>query len=155
MKEFKYNSAFFQNLTKENHRWNSEAVDTYNCIAFAAGDSTQPWWPFYGNYWPLPFPPEEESDSLEAFVEGFLELDYKVCENGNLEDGYEKVALYGFKREAETTIKHAAIQFSNGEWGSKMGGDKSPDIVHSTPEAVVGLRYGKILQFLKRPRRLG
>jgi hypothetical protein len=61
-----------------------------------------------------------------------------------LEDGYEKVALYG----NTFLYSHAARQLPNGKWSSKLG--RSEDIEHDTPDDVAGGLYGEVHQYMKR-----
>lgn len=64
----------------------------YNCIAWAAGRTDNPWWPTSGGdaYWPSNAPDQE---TIEAFVSAFTIIDYRPCESGDAETGYEKIAL--------------------------------------------------------------
>ena len=130
-------------------RISSEFDPGYNCIAYAAGDNTQPWEPMNsaavtsaGTYWPagvvaLP--------TVSAYVAAFATLGYEVCDSADHEDGYEKVALY---TNAEGTPVHAAREVDAGLWTSKMGG--AEDIEHSAPLNVAGMIYGTPTTFLRR-----
>ena len=62
-----------------------------------------------------------------------------------LEQGFEKVALYGTALE----YSHAARQLPSGKWSSKLG--KDVDIEHDTPNDVAGGVYGEVMQIMKRP----
>src|SRR5438034_8858838 len=83
----------FPKLSKELYGVTSDETEDYNCIAYAAGDTTLWWWPDpLGEYhWPLNAPREQ---SVRAFVETFCQLGYEECETGLLETGFEKVAIY-------------------------------------------------------------
>lgn len=89
----------------------------YNCIAFAAGDTSDWWWPS-GNpqesFWPNQAPVEE---TLAAFIAAFSTRGYAECTNGDFETGFEKVAIYCLGNAP----KHAARMLPNGDWVSKMG----------------------------------
>src|SRR5262249_23168223 len=68
----------------------------YNGIAWAAGDTTEWWWPTElgsrrRGYWP---PGAPRLETLEAFRDAFATLGYVVCNDDRLEPGYEKVALF-------------------------------------------------------------
>ena len=69
---------------------------SYNCIAFAAGDTTRKWDPGMlpqpGYFWP-PRALENDNDSIDALMHAFAEIGYEVCENGGLEIGWT-ISLY-------------------------------------------------------------
>ncbi|MCP3882920.1 MAG: hypothetical protein GY701_31660 [Sulfitobacter sp.] len=119
----------------------------YNCIAYAAGD-TQRWWeppsPFRGGtYWPPGAPAEI---TIEAYVAAFQTLGYQPCEDGDPEDGIEKVAL--FQKDGLPT--HAARQsLDTGSWESKLG--QGYDITHEEVDGVGGSDYGEPVIFMSRP----
>ena len=125
----------------------SEAGTNYNCIAWAAGCDTTPWWPVPHGvaYWPPGVPRLEK---LASFVAAFVSLGYAECESDSLEDGFEKVAIL----ELDGKPTHAARQIVSGPdrglWTSKLG--KSIDISHSL-KAVCGSLYGRVAVVLKRP----
>lgn len=121
----------------------------YNCVAFAAGDTSQ-WWealeePEPGYYWPPEAFSDDDNGDIEALKRCFSALGYEECGNGDLESGYTKVALYAIKKD---DYKHAAIQEENGEWSSKLG--DGFDIRHKTAQCVCGPRYGKIMGYMRR-----
>ncbi len=62
----------------------------YNCIAWAAHDTQNWWWPHPDAYWPDGIP---ETESLDSFVLAFEQRGYSACDDGSLEAGYEKLAL--------------------------------------------------------------
>ncbi|PSO43049.1 hypothetical protein BRC19_03300 [Candidatus Saccharibacteria bacterium QS_5_54_17] len=117
--------------------------DRYNCIAWAAGSTNRWWWPSQFSYWP-------EEAALECTIEAFEEvyrlLDYEVCEDSSLEDGYEKIAIYADSHGIPT---HAAKQLQNGKWSSKLGGFE--DIEHESLWSLEGNNYGKVVLFMKKP----
>lgn len=83
--------------------------------------------------------------TIEAFLAAFSMLGYEECSSGELEGGYEKVALYADDRGVPT---HAARQLPNGRWTSKLG--HAEDIVHSSLQEI-GNGYGRAVAFLRRP----
>lgn len=108
----------FPNLDPSNARITSSASATYNCVAWAAGDTTAWWWPepqLQGYHWPPGVP---RNVTLQSFVLAFEHLGYRVCTSGMLEEGVEKIALYAAS-DGEPT--HAARQLANGGWTSKLG----------------------------------
>jgi hypothetical protein len=146
-------SADFPNLVfgkNGNHVRTSWNTHRYNCIAWAAGECNQPWWPqSYDAYWP-PYPAIDEA-TLLGFVSAFRTRGYEVCKDGSLEQGFEKVAIYMRPNDPEPT--HAARQLSNGKWTSKLG--DFADITHDTPDDVNGFNrdsYGTPQCYLRRRR---
>jgi hypothetical protein len=103
------------------------SVGSYNCIAWAAGDTHHFMWPHPDLDWPFWSPRLERR---KAFVAAFRELGYRVCDNSRLEFWFEKVALY----ELGNSPKHMARQLRDGTWTSKCGGLE--DITHFTLDAL-------------------
>jgi hypothetical protein len=90
--------------------------------------------------------------TVGAFVLAFGTLGYVACDDGLLEDGVEKIALYA-ELEPDGTLSptHAAVQLPDGYWSSKIGDFE--DITHFTVESLHGPVYGEVVQYLKRPRQ--
>jgi hypothetical protein len=107
---------------------------SYNCIAFAAGDTSRKWDPSMlpepGYYWP-PGALQDDNDDIDALKRAFAQIGFKECDSGDLEPGYQKVALYAV---SEDDWRHAAIQEPTGEWSSKLG--NSYDIRHKAANAL-------------------
>lgn len=128
----------------------SPATPEYNCIAFAANEDFRWWWPIPQDsyYWPENVPREE---NLEAFVKAFETLGYLVCDNDNLERGFEKVAIYV---DDLGKPKHAARQLRNGKWISKLGNyidvEHELDCLREYLLNVGGTDYGTVAVVLKR-----
>ena len=135
----------FPNLNSENCRVTSPATDRYNCISWAAGCNTKWWCPHY--HWPPGVPREVTLSVLSGMFET---LGYEKCENGSLESGYEKVALFASSVDDKDSPKHAARQLSNGWWTSKLGGDV--DIEHRDPKDLNGPDYGIVVCFMRRAK---
>jgi len=120
----------------------SPVDENYNCISHAANDPDRPfwWWPTTDAYWP----DDLMDDSVDNFTRIFCEhLGYGVCTDGELEAGYEKVAIYAVG--SRTT--HMARQLPDGSWTSKLGQNR--DISHTLP-GVENKDYGTVVRFLKR-----
>ena len=131
-------------------RITSPDTATYNCIAWAAKTNSRWWWPdSYGiGYWPI----SERAITVECFVRAFESLGYKICLSDALENGVEKIAIFGIKPpNAEAVPTHAALQLDNGEWTSKLG--PFEDVVHRDVNAVNGPVYGRPLVFMSRTRQ--
>ena len=124
---------------------------TYNCIALLpSGTPLRKWDAEMLPHIPATFgcrrPLKMTTTAYQlTMARMFVHLGYTVCDNGNLEAGWQKVALYAFN---EDNWLHAAIQESSGEWSSKLG--NSYDIRHKTPPCVEGPVYGKVMRFMKR-----
>jgi hypothetical protein len=139
-----YLKEAFPILEKDGFDETSPASAKYNCIAWAAGQETDWWWPYQhpDYYWPEGQPHEV---TLRAFILVFESLGYQQCENGDLEADFEKIAIYALNGKPT----HAARQLRDGRWTSKLGRDI--DISH-TPSGLEGPAYGQVAVYLKRPR---
>ena len=137
----------FPQLVQGNHFETSPVDGNYNCIAWAASDPSNWWWPSEDGYWP-DFAPREET--IEAFIAAFQGLGYIACESGDLELGFEKIALYAIRSGGTLEPTHAARQLPNGKWTSKLG--PLEDISHDTVDCVNGPVYGSVCRYLKRLR---
>ena len=134
----------FPGLVGQEFRITSPTDGSYNCIAWAAGDTTSWWWPHSDerkSHWPAEAPRER---TLDAFRLAFVTLGYLSCDVEEWEEGYEKVALYVDERGLPT---HAARQLPTGRWTSKLG--QSEDIEHSLHD-VEGELYGRVALILRR-----
>lgn len=133
----------FPNLQVGHARITSPKSDSYNCIAYAAGDTSKWWWPdAYGHsYWP---PLAMRVEALPAFQQAYSLLGYQLCANGQHTDGIEKIAV--FQSNGKPT--HAARQLKNGVWTSKMG--PWHDIVHTENCLTGSNEYGSIAFFMQR-----
>lgn len=138
--------VLFPRLRGAIYRLTSPAADSYNCIAWAVGDTSRWWWPDdpVRTYWPVDAP---RLETLAAFGDAFATLGYVPCEQADLESGFEKIALYAADTDGVPT--HAARQLNNGRWTSKLGALE--DIEHAL-EDLTGNVYGSVIQIFKRPR---
>ena len=131
----------FPNLAREEFEIIEQASGQYNCIAYAAGDTSQPWSDEPGDYWP---PQVARNPTVQGLENLFRRLGYQKCRGGRPEVGYQKVALYGSKGLWE----HAALQMPNGRWRSKLG--TGPLIEHETPRGLSGETYGRPQVYMRR-----
>jgi hypothetical protein len=129
----------FPGLAADGYIVASPKTHAYNCVAWAAEDASRWWEP--GICWPGP-----PGDDLAALSGLFAALGYAACEGDELEVGHEKVALYA-NDQGEWT--HAARQLPDGWWTSKLGPDE--DILHRSPQALVGDLYGQVRVIMQRP----
>jgi len=83
-------------------------------------------------------------ESVDSFREAFATLGYVVCNSEQLEDGYEKVAIFALAG----LPKHAARQLVGGRWVSKLG--SSEDIEHALHD-LAGDVYGEVVVVMRRP----
>ena len=134
----------FPNLQEGNFSRESCCTDKYNCVAWAAGDTTKQWVPYL--YWPIDTSIMSGRDYVTSLILVFQGLGYSTCADSLLEVGYEKVAIYGHGIE----WFHAARQLENGKGSSKMGNYE--DIEHDTLGCLVSEIYGQVLCLMKRPR---
>jgi len=153
----------FPYLTKELYEVVEDATDDYNCIAFAAGDKTR-WWepdPLGVYYWPIP----KREYSVPCYTEMFESLGYKQCICSLRKRGFEKVAIYYDPVGCVATLYHAAVlpntpthaarQFPNGYWRSKLGPwelieHKTLKCLNGTDRTGRRTSYGEPTKFLKR-----
>ena len=98
-----------------------------------------------GYFWPDAALDDDGNDDIDARKRAFSTLGFVKCKGGELESGWQKVALYAISMD---DWLHAAIQESNGEWSSKLG--VGYDIRHKTPHCVEGPIYGKVVCILKK-----
>lgn len=133
----------FPRLRGQAYQITSPRDHRYNCIAFAAGDDQNWWWPDAegDDTWPSGV---ARAETVEAFHEAFATLGYVVCGDDRLEPGCEKVALFALAG----LPKHACRQLPSGRWASKLGG--SEDIEHALHD-LTGSEYGNVVLIMKRP----
>jgi hypothetical protein len=139
--------TLFPGLKDSGHRVTSPASRDYNCIAWAAGDTSIWWWPDRDEnndavHWP---PGVSREETLSAFVAAFATLGYVPCDGAEHEQGVEKIALFAL---TDGTPSHAARQLPVGTWTSKLGAME--DVEHPL-NALVGDAYGAVVLVLKRP----
>lgn len=142
----------FPRLASSHYEITSDATDRYNCLAWAIGDEDSWWAPIEGDgiSWPDDLPWEWTLETVQSVL---ATVGYEPCQDGDLVDGIEKVALYA----DEENVAHVARQLPDGRWTSKLGSDC--DIEHEL-EALEGFedspdayRYGRVVAFMSRPRR--
>lgn len=145
----------FENLKDGEYELTSPFDAKYNCIAHAAGENDRWWWSVdtktAGNdvFWFNNIPGQT---TLENFILAFGKLGYEPCDSAELENNFEKVAVYVSTEDALHAPKgsptHMVRQLSDGRWTSKLGQDV--DISHQTLQSLEGKIYGEIKQILKR-----
>ncbi len=134
-------------------RITSPATNDYNCIAWALGDDQHWLWPpepdaltRAGQYWPADL---STAQTIDTFADLFEAHGYQPCNDGELEDGYEKIALYALDNGEPA---HASRQRADGAWTSKLG--TLVDVEHPTPADVESRPFGRAVRFFRRLRRL-
>lgn len=131
----------FPGLREGAFRITSPETQAYNCLAWAGGVDSSKWYP---DPWDLYYWPEADGeDSLEGWVRAYGALGFDRCEDGAMEAGYTKVAIYGF----EDAPLHIARQLPSGLWTSKLGDGE--DIEHEL-SGLIGEKYGEILIYMRR-----
>jgi len=133
----------FPGLCSSPYQVTSPEDDRYNCIAWAAGDTSRWWWPDLSGqrYWP---PGVVVDETLTAFESAFATLGYVRCSDAVLEPGFEKIAVLA---DVQQFPLHASRQLPNGSWTSKLG--ELEDLNHEL-HAVEGTEYGSAVLFMKR-----
>ena len=139
----------FPHLSPSDYSKKSDEDDGYNCVAWAIEDGrTDNWWSpvkLYGYYWPPNVP---RGIAISIFRKLFeIVCGYQRCDNGDLEEGYQKIALY---ENDQNHFIHVARQKSDGVWTSKLG--VLDDIEHPSPH-VLESDYGSLAHFMRRPRK--
>lgn len=100
-------------------------------------------------YWPRNVPREV---TLNAFVQAYATLGYRLCLSGALEVGVQKLALYGKGAMGSEMPMHAALQLNDGTWTSKLG--TCEDVTHDAAEDAEGPEYGRVICYFSRLRPL-
>ena len=85
----------FPRLASEGFEIVERASDQYNYIPYVVGDTTKTWWPNGIDYWPPKVATRD--NTVESLEEALASLGYEQCHDSNVEAGYQKVALYGFR----------------------------------------------------------
>ena len=134
----------FPSLSGTAYEVTSPAQPEYNCIAWAAGDNSRWWEPAPDYYWPEGV---SRQYTVRAYLEAFQTLGYEFCQDGDLEEGMEKVALFA---DSVGNPTHAARQLDDGTWTSKLG--QLEDIRHIDLDHISGSQYGNPVLVLQRPR---
>lgn len=128
----------------------SKPTPEYNCISWAMVKSDR--WTqcpsgtkiYDGVSW---WPPEAKNGlEISCLIDAFEKMGHEICETGELESGFRKVALYCDNNNHWT---HAARLLSNGFWTSKLGA--WIDIQHGDPYSIEGPAYGNVYCFMKFP----
>jgi hypothetical protein len=135
----------FPALAKGVYRITSPSDKHFNCIAWAAGDTENWWWPVPDAkevFWPSG---AARAETLPAFQDAFASLGYVTCDGEEPELGFEKIALFA---NDQGVPLHVARQVPSGRWTSKLG--ELDDIEHSLHD-LEGTAYGSVVQIMKRP----
>jgi hypothetical protein len=136
----------FPKLLGQPWRKTSDGTNDYNCLAWAAGETHRRWDLDPNYYWPIP----RREQTIPVFIAAYATRGFVECDNGDLENGYEKIAIYALGKRPQ----HAARQLANGKWTSKLG--PFWDIEHETAEGVETTgdgpaKYGTVVAYMKRP----
>ncbi len=135
----------FPRLRTRPYQVTSDDTEEYNCLAWAAGENHRKWDPTDpSHHWPA-----TRSLTIAAFYEAYATERYVPCDDGTLESGFEKIAIYV---TLDGGPKHAARQLSNGKWTSKLGDgwDIEHDTVEDVSNGVQNEDYGLAVAFMKR-----
>lgn len=133
----------FPRLRRDAYRRTSEPSMTYNCFAWAVGETHRRWDPTRdrrGYYWPA----EARSTAFEDAVTAFEAIGFSSVAVARPRPDRQTIALYA----VDGHVTHAARLLENGRWTSKLGPDI--DIEHTTLEALGGGSYGEPAAMLER-----
>lgn len=135
----------FPNSQSEPFLITSPETWRYNCIAWAFGDDQKWYWPteIPQHYWP---PNIRRELDMQSFIELYQLVKYKVCVDGSVEVGFEKIAIFAHLNGEPS---HAARQLPNGNWTSKMG--PWHDVEHTLNSMNNSVGYGNAIVFMSRP----
>ena len=136
-------------LTENDFKVTSPKDKKYNCMAWAAMRDKMNWWEprkEAGCCWPKGAPFDV---GYQSFIKVFELLGYVKCETPDLEEGFEKVAVF---KDLFNWFSHASHQREDGTWTSKLG--PFQDIQHWGNEKVQTFDYGDVIEILKRPRQI-
>ncbi len=137
-------------ITSEETPFDDMTRDPYNCHAWALGDNKHWYDPARARRWirwPEGIP---RNDTVPAFEALYARVGYEPCDDGELEDGWEKIAIY--IDDVRGLVTHSARQNAMGLWLSKLG--YLEDIEHLTVDDVGGPDgYGHVARYMKRRRK--
>src|SRR5271157_4508246 len=99
----------FPNLNADSCIEKSQTTRQYNCFAWAVGETHRRWEPDpLGIYF---WPPEAPRElTVPAFVRAYESRGFRICIGGILEEGLEKIAIFGVVVNGVTVPTHAAVQ---------------------------------------------
>lgn len=109
----------------------------YNCISWSLGVTNKWIWP---------------GKTVADFDRLYTSYGYKRAPRRSYsrQTGLDKVVLYGkVQKDGKVEVTHAARQFPDGSWSSKLG--KNPLIRHMQPVDVAGPSYGVPIAVYTRP----
>jgi hypothetical protein len=134
-------------LISEGYTIKSPVDPSYNCVAFALGDTKNFWYDakVRGYYWP---PGCGSADTMDGWISVFQLHGYEDCDSDLPESDFEKIAIFGGQSPG-----HVARQKASGIWVSKMG--KGCDIEHTSLSALECELMGGVLKIMKRKCRDG
>lgn len=138
--------AWFPGLGEGNYRFTSPQDPSYNCVAWAMGDTRRFTWPtdLGGYFWPEH---AARTETVQSFIDFFQGYDFELMSiiDPDLEFGFEKVAIYAHG----WSVTHVARQIpETGWWTSKLA--SMWDIEHARPVNLEGDVYGVVVAMLRR-----
>ncbi len=133
----------FPGLAGTAFRTTSPPDPGYNCVAWAAGDTTK-WWepdPWEEYYWP---PSAPRKYTVQAYQAAFESLGYALSPDGARDDNRERIAIF----LKEGIPRHVSRRLADRTWTSKLG--QNIDISHEL-NALCGDLYGSVDSIMCRP----
>jgi hypothetical protein len=130
-------------LNEDNHIVSSGQSEYYNCVAWAAHSEVWVIWPDDDSVYAWP-PDMPRKETIDNFVTFFARIGFSVCTSLEVENGFEKIAIYADVNGPQ----HIARQLADGKWTSKLG--ELADIEHVKARDVGGGKYGEVVVVMKR-----
>ena len=133
-------------LQAAEHQVTSDPTDAYNCVAWLQRDFHHRWDPDF--HWPADLPCPEGSPDLDSYCELFRRWGFVPCDDGSLEQGFLKIAIYS----KAGYFHHVAKQLRIDAWSSKIG--DAHDLWHRELSALHDSVYflGAIVtHYMRRP----
>src|SRR5437868_15309003 len=84
----------FPNLLESAYHVTSPVTDQYNCVAWAMGRDDGWWWPLGDSKKSEWTEGVSRLETIEVFCEAFATLGYVKCDRNDIEQGFEKIAVY-------------------------------------------------------------
>ncbi len=132
----RYLEAKYPNLAHSGYEIKGSATRQYNCANLADNERWR---------WIQP------TRSTKGLIRYFERKNWSVCEDGELREGYFKLAIYV---NVYGEWRHIAVRQTNGKWLSKLG--EGVLIEHNTLAALEGFSesaYGIVKIYMERPRK--
>jgi hypothetical protein len=137
----RYLEALFPMLARRAYVVRDGPSNTFNCIAWAMGSTSEWWWPDMYSLWPI----RERRVTVACFATLLESEGFEPAEDAMPETGYVKIAMYVL----DGVPTHMARIESAAVWSSKLGRD---ELIEHEPDALNGAEYGAPAFFFRKKR---